>query len=157
MIVGIILRNFKIYKNITFIPISTGGKFCAFIGKNGAGKSSIFEALDFFFNNSPFNTNISGKSASEERYVVPIFAINKTLIPNDTAEKYSNAIWELLLKEITTPEVNNSYLDVMKNVSLHIKNLDSKITKESHYLLPIGMDSDGNISISIFRDNVILD
>lgn len=43
------LRNFRGYKEETLIPIS---ELTAFIGKNDAGKSSILEALEIFFNNS---------------------------------------------------------------------------------------------------------
>lgn len=43
------LKNFRGYKDETLIPISD---LTAFIGKNDAGKSSILEALEIFFNNS---------------------------------------------------------------------------------------------------------
>ena len=46
MIIGIILRNFKTYKNINYIPLSNGERFSGLIGSNGVGKSSILEALD---------------------------------------------------------------------------------------------------------------
>ena len=42
----IILENFRRYKERTEIPLSD---LTAFIGKNEAGKSSILEALDIFF------------------------------------------------------------------------------------------------------------
>ena len=42
------LKNFRGYKTETTIPISN---LTAFIGKNDAGKSSVFEALEIFFNN----------------------------------------------------------------------------------------------------------
>jgi putative ATP-dependent endonuclease of the OLD family len=42
----VILENFRGYKNLTRIPISS---LTAFIGKNDAGKSTILEALDIFF------------------------------------------------------------------------------------------------------------
>ena len=43
MIIGVILRNFKTYKNINYIPLSNGESFSGFIGANGIGKSSILE------------------------------------------------------------------------------------------------------------------
>lgn len=43
---SVILENFRAYKNHTVIPISD---MTAFIGKNDAGKSTILEALDIFF------------------------------------------------------------------------------------------------------------
>ena len=42
----IILENFRSYKALTRIPISN---LTGFIGKNDAGKSTILEALDIFF------------------------------------------------------------------------------------------------------------
>ena len=69
MILGIILRNFKIYKSITYIPISNGNRFCGLIGKNGIGKSSILEALDFYFNS---NNNKDFKKA--EKFIVKMLS-----------------------------------------------------------------------------------
>ncbi len=43
------IKNFRGYQTETIIPISN---LTAFIGKNDAGKSSILEALEIFFNNS---------------------------------------------------------------------------------------------------------
>lgn len=43
------LRNFRGYKDEVIIPISN---LTAFIGKNEAGKSTILESLEIFFNNS---------------------------------------------------------------------------------------------------------
>lgn len=43
------IKNFRGYKTETIIPVSN---LTAFIGKNDAGKSTILEALEIFFNNS---------------------------------------------------------------------------------------------------------
>jgi len=43
------IKNFRGYQTETIIPISN---LTAFIGKNDAGKSTILEALEIFFNNS---------------------------------------------------------------------------------------------------------
>src|SRR5690606_14935961 len=43
------IKNFRGYRTETIIPISN---LTAFIGKNDAGKSTILEALEIFFNNS---------------------------------------------------------------------------------------------------------
>jgi hypothetical protein len=43
------IRNFRGYKDETIIDLSN---LTTFIGKNDAGKSTIFEALEIFFNNS---------------------------------------------------------------------------------------------------------
>jgi energy-coupling factor transporter ATP-binding protein EcfA2 len=43
---ALILENFRAYKNKTVVPISM---LTAFVGRNDAGKSTILEALDIFF------------------------------------------------------------------------------------------------------------
>lgn len=43
------IKNFRGYRKETIIPISN---LTAFIGKNDAGKSTVLEALEIFFNNS---------------------------------------------------------------------------------------------------------
>ena len=43
------IKNFRGYKTQTIIPISN---LTAFIGKNDAGKSSVLDALEIFFNNT---------------------------------------------------------------------------------------------------------
>ena len=44
----VLIKNFRGYRSETEIPISS---LTAFIGKNDAGKSSVLEALEIFFNN----------------------------------------------------------------------------------------------------------
>ncbi|MCM6995952.1 AAA family ATPase, partial [Enterobacter roggenkampii] len=53
MIVGLFLRNFKIYKNMNFIPFVTSEKdrMSIFAGDNGAGKSTILESIHCLMNN----------------------------------------------------------------------------------------------------------
>lgn len=46
------IKNFRGYRTETIIPITN---LTAFIGKNDAGKSSVLEALEIFFNNSLVN------------------------------------------------------------------------------------------------------
>lgn len=46
---SVILENFRKYKDKTVIDL---GNFTAFIGKNDAGKSTVLEALDIFFENT---------------------------------------------------------------------------------------------------------
>jgi putative ATP-dependent endonuclease of the OLD family len=42
------IKNFRGYRTETIVPITD---LTAFIGKNDAGKSSILESLEIFFNN----------------------------------------------------------------------------------------------------------
>ena len=160
MILGVLLRNFKTYKNITFIPISNGDKFCGLIGKNGIGKSSILEAFDFYFNDKEFKLNINNIGApNEECYVVPIFLIDKALISEELsqiAEQFSNCVWTVLSGEIAAPMINNNYIEHLKLIGNHIKGLDASITKDTHYLLPLGMGKNKDVSLGIFRDTIFL-
>jgi predicted ATP-binding protein involved in virulence len=50
MITSIFRRHFKLYKGITFIPISEGVGLSSLIGENGVGKSSVLEAIDCALN-----------------------------------------------------------------------------------------------------------
>lgn len=161
MIIGVFLRNFKVYKSITYVPISNGDKFCGLIGRNGIGKSSILEALDCYFNNKQFNVNIDNSNAEdEESYIVPLFAIKKTEVPegslSDLSESYSSSFWSVVEGEITQPIINNNYVEQFKLVKEHITKVNF-INKETHYILPIGVSRYGNPSIGIFRDSVFLD
>lgn len=77
MLVGVFLRHFKIYKGARYIPFGLDEleNFNLFIGQNGAGKSSILESLDCFFNNSEFIVHFSEKKS--EAFVAPAFLIKK--------------------------------------------------------------------------------
>ncbi|HEK1347596.1 AAA family ATPase [Pseudomonas aeruginosa] len=48
MIFALLLRNFKTYQGINYIALSNGSSFSALVGENGAGKSSVLEALNSF-------------------------------------------------------------------------------------------------------------
>ena len=73
------------------------------------------------------------------------------------AEQFSNCVWTVLSGEIATPIINNNYIEHLKLIGNHIKGLDASITKETHYLLPIGKDKNGWTSLGIFRDSIFLD
>lgn len=77
MIAGIFLRNFKTYEKFNFIPFTEGNneKLNLFIGNNGAGKSSVLEALDVFFNHREFILNDNARS--RDASVTPVFLIKK--------------------------------------------------------------------------------
>ena len=78
MLVGVFLRHFKIYKGARYIPfgINDVENFNLFIGQNGAGKSSILESLDSFFNNREFIYNTHQNK--NDAFVAPVFLIEKS-------------------------------------------------------------------------------
>ncbi len=149
MIIGIILRNFKTYNGINYIPLSNGEKFCGLIGQNGIGKSSILEALDCFFNNKDWNQNIdSNKSGIDISYITPIFLIEKTKlkINNDLAEKLSNEIWNFVT-DTTTHTIRKKIID---KINISISQIKPEYTKENYFLLPLGENIDRDFTINVY-------
>lgn len=155
MIIGVILRNFKTYKNINYIPLSNGEKFCGLIGSNGIGKSSVLEAIDCYFNNRIWNQNIdSNKSGIDVSYIVPIFLIEKIKIKNNTeiAEKLSNVIWNLELDSTMHP----TYKENIDKIKSTITQFSKNINKEKYFLLPLGENNDRDFTLSVFKNSAIL-
>jgi predicted ATP-dependent endonuclease of OLD family len=103
MIIGLQVRHFKAYKNIKYIPIGHEHNFVAYSGENGAGKSSILEALDTFLNNKTWlltkNTNAA------DSYICPLFLIPIDKAPRLTGnfETISNYFWSLEQKDKKDP------------------------------------------------------
>lgn len=77
MLVGCFIRGYKVYDKTVFIPLVGPGEvpFTGLIGVNGAGKSSVLEALDVFFNGRDWNFNAS--LARDEAFVAPVFLVAK--------------------------------------------------------------------------------
>ncbi len=94
----LILENFRSYSGRTYIEISD---FTAFIGKNDAGKSTIFEALEIFFNNLLVKIDSSDACVFNESKEVRIGCIftdfeDKIIIDSTTATSLKK---EFLLNE----------------------------------------------------------
>jgi predicted ATP-dependent endonuclease of OLD family len=114
MIAGIFLRNFKIYGGINFISFleSENDKLNLFIGNNGAGKSSILEALDTFFNDGDFIVHSGARP--RDASISPVFLMKKNKMFQELiGEKYefannlSLSFWELDYSSLfgSTPEL----------------------------------------------------
>jgi ABC-type phosphate/phosphonate transport system ATPase subunit len=113
MILEVILRHYKTYNNKNTIPVSKNSRFITYIGDNGVGKSSIFEALDSLFNKKDWNINLKALSGGgltnrNEPFVSCLFAIEKTKIDKDF-EAISKAIDEIIRKEF--PKYEYTYND----------------------------------------------
>lgn len=150
MIIGIILRNYKTYKGINYIPISNGEKFCGLIGSNGIGKSSVLEAIDCYFNNRVWNQNIdSNKSGVDTSFILPIFLIDKSKITKnvDIAEKLSNAIWNIE----TDTTIHPIYKENIEKLKQTTSQFDTRYTSKTHYILPLGENNDRKFTLSVFR------
>jgi len=160
MIVAVILRYYKTYKRYNFIPISDGDRFSAFIGENGVGKSSVLEALDTFFNDAPWNTNIDAieKGTTErEPIIAPIFIIKKSEIPKKSQEdknlhqilnNLSTQIWDIDPKKF-----NSAHQGVIEKL-VEIKNrLSRRHSRDDYYLFPVCIENPIGASLRLFDTN----
>lgn len=165
MILGLILRNFKVYKKITYIPVSNNNCFSGLIGQNGIGKSSILEALDYYFNannNKNFKKNNIGNPKSEDCYVVPIFCLSRDVIEADFSNykndiySFNDSIWNILNNfEEYSMKINSNYQKLISEFFNHIRSINT-ISKENYCIIPIGMDADGCVNLGFFKDEVFM-
>ncbi|MCK0144321.1 ATP-binding protein [Arenibacter sp. F26102] len=150
MITSIFLRHFKIYKGITFIPISEGVGFSSLIGENGVGKSSVLEAIDCVLNKKnndwPINNEAKNEGVGGDNfpYIAPVFLIKKSTLKNtktadqelyEKAEKLSSFIWKnnLKTKSKSSSEFNN-----------HKSELKKSYNTEDYFLLIVGKKHNDN-------------
>lgn len=148
MVIGIIIRNFKVYKNINYIPLSNGDNFNGFIGVNGIGKSSILEALDCFFNQKAWVQNIDSKQLSES-WVMPIIAIKRNDFDMGDLQELANKITSYVLNY---DEIKNAV--EKQNYQEHIEKLRESIPefmKHDYYILPICLDGSYNVGLGVFN------
>lgn len=142
MIVGLLLRNYKTYQNINYVPLSNGSMFSAIVGENGSGKSSVLEALDSFFNSTEWNLNHSLTKGYVERepYICPIFLIKKGSFEFEYEEhdEFVNAINEIVWSA-TPQEFSSSPKPVSEFCTNRDALLNGGYDADSYYLLPLGL------------------
>lgn len=145
MIIGTFLRYYKCYVGINYIPVSNGTKFNAYIGENGAGKSTVLEALEVFFNGGNWNVNndaVANGLSTRKPHICVILALEKTKW--ERIAKSSNNVDTLLLIDYMShllwdaklDEFNSANRDEAKKFISHRESLT--ITKDTHYLCAIG-------------------
>ncbi|WP_082900414.1 AAA family ATPase [Pseudomonas oryzihabitans] len=141
MIFSVILRNFKTYQGINYIPLSNGTNFAALVGENGAGKSSVLEALSSYFNSSDWNFHHSLQKGFAERepYICPIFLFEKKRFPDQSfewlCESINNLAWNTKITEFAS--ANKIHAEAFNS---HRQKLISQgYTAQSHILLPLGL------------------
>ncbi|MGZ7459888.1 AAA family ATPase [Pseudomonas sp. Ma2-10] len=142
MIVGLFIRNFKTYQNINYIPLSKGKLFSAIVGENGAGKSSILEALNSFFNGSEWNYNhiVSNGFDTREPFICPVFLFEKGRVPasfkHDLAlEAASEQVWGAKSQNFNSANKKIAVQFCEHRDHLILEGYDSS----SHYLFPVGL------------------
>lgn len=150
MIVSIVLRNFKTYNKNYFIPITNKEKFCALVGDNGVGKSSILEALNCYFKGKDWTLNISlRKNKKIGAVIVPIFLIRKNKISKENlevAQTLSDYIWSFEANEANS--ANRTPVDDFIETR---EFLQSQFSSSEFFLLPLGITNRKNATLSVFN------
>ncbi len=158
MIVGVILRYYKTYRGINYIPITDEDNFCGLVGDNGIGKSSVLEALDTFYNAKPWSyhtaTKKSGISSSEPQ-IVPIFLVEESIFDSETLP---------LARKLHDVAMNLSESDVPPKVRVngkrfieHRQKLLTRSDIEGKLLLPLGIDYQNSPAVSWFNNRSLVE
>lgn len=158
MIVGIFLRNVKTYRKITYIPLSDGEKFCSLLGDNGAGKSSILEALDSFFNGKPIIPNLSYKQTPDIKNlpsITPIFLLDRNIFEAQDIKPIEK-IHEFLMSADEKTDVPAVTKQQFRRFLTHRDSLKKYCDLTNKLLFCLGFDYKENIHLSIFHHTEIL-
>lgn len=142
MIIGLFLKHVKAYKGINFVPVGSSYKFVTYVGENGAGKSSILEALDSFFNNKNYPINKSALSdgvntTGNEPFAAPVFLIEKSKVKSHKRqfESLSQYFWNVQ-KASLHASVQSSMKEFFELREPLIQ--DAYYSSETHYLFIFG-------------------
>ncbi|NQZ06719.1 MAG: AAA family ATPase [Algicola sp.] len=142
MIIGLFLKHVKAYKGINFVPVGVKYRFVTYVGENGAGKSSILEALDAFFNCKAYPINKGAISDSirtqgNEPFITPIFLIDKSRVPRQKKEfeKISHFFWAVKKTDLHSG-VRNSMAEFF-SLREQLQKENSNYN-ETHYLIVAG-------------------
>ncbi len=141
MIIGMYIKHIKAYKGINYVPLGHRYNFSAYIGENGAGKSSVLEALDSFLNNKSYNINKGALNdgiytVGNEPYFAPIFLIKKAEITRYKKEfdRLSYFFWNVGKEDLTSGARGS----LKEFFSLRNDLVADGIGSETHYLLVFG-------------------
>ena len=138
MILGAILRNYKCYSGIHYIPFYENKEqnLNVIIGDNGVGKSTILEALNSLFNEGT-SWIVNSEASNNDSSVGAVFLINKNKCDSllDVKEKeiislISNAFWTLDISS------NSIYARYYSTFFKQRELVYSK--KDEYYLIVIG-------------------
>ncbi len=153
MLLGMGLKNYKVYKNVQFIPISSGASFTAYLGPNGIGKTSIFEALDKFFNGGEWIANNESKKGSDDSaFVSPLFLIPVGDISLTKKEKRLASLISAFFWDFSGTPYNPFVKSVIESIASATA---MGYNKESHYLFLLGNTHQTNeIEIPFFGNDI---
>lgn len=154
MIAGLFLRHYKIYKGANYIPFGLNQleNLNLFIGQNGAGKSSILEALDTFFNNRPFIIHNTEKKS--EAFVAPLFILDESELDHFSGKSQLiiKAISEFLFESTESQSANyKSYKSFFEQKT----KIQTKYKKHYIFLYGFWPEQERNDEIFITFDDKI--
>jgi predicted ATPase len=153
MLIGCLVRGYKTYSNVNFIPLikEKPHKLSIFIGDNGAGKSSILEAIDVCFNNRDWNFNIGSKRS--EAFICPVFILKKDecKISNKALQYISDFFWSYQLPSNSSVV---TYDGMEKFVSFR-EQIKAWANPADYYLICVGVDSDKETYFTSTLDTAI--
>lgn len=149
MIAGVILRNFKNFKNQHYIPLTLNDKYSWLIGENGVGKSSILQALDVVLNRTDINRlDINNDARSQgfdtrEPFIVPIYLIRKSRLRNNTYLYKSLEIISDITWQLESEDFNTLQRPLAEKFVLHRSILESHYSSGDYLLIPLGIIKEG--------------
>ncbi|KGG82467.1 AAA family ATPase [Comamonas thiooxydans] len=159
MIVGIFLRYIKTYRGYNYIPLACDDRFCGLVGNNGIGKSSILEAIDALFNNKHLNLNIATKRSGlveTSPHVVPVFLIKRSELSGISAD-LADALNSVAMQILETDVVAHVLKSQLKKFIMHRELLSDSFSMDEYYLVPIGIDRNHEVSLSLFNCRRLVD
>ncbi|EIQ1512689.1 AAA family ATPase [Vibrio parahaemolyticus] len=151
MIAGLFLRYIKTYSGYNYIPLTDSDPFCGIVGENGIGKSSVLEALDCFFNDRTWNyhTSVSKKGTSTRPpQIVPVFLVEKSELEGSPLQDLASTL-DHVAKSIQA-EGASSNQKLIREFVKHREQISRNLDLRDYYVLPIGFDHRGDVSLSIF-------
>jgi predicted ATP-dependent endonuclease of OLD family len=145
MIAGLLLRNYKSFRNQHYIPITLDSRASYFIGENGVGKSTILSALNTLLNHNDINRlDINNETRSlgldtREPFIVPVFLIEKEKVKRNALmakilEIISNITWQLESHDFTST-FQKSFAERFIE---HKDKLAKSFDDSRYFLIPIG-------------------
>ena len=145
MLIGMLLRNYKIYYGINYIPIKYTHNFTSYVGDNGIGKSSILEALDTYFNNKDWNINNYSKTRGMDNSNIPYIFIILTIKKDLLIEENENKDLAILMDEffrIIAPDDFQENQMAAKELVKHIIEIKDQVKDE--YIIGTGIQYGNN-------------
>lgn len=145
MIVAVIVRHYKIYKGLNYIPLSDGTNFSSILGENGTGKSTILESLDCFFNKKPFTdwsinfeAKAEGSSGDNSPHIIPILLISKDKLRNSNKTDQELFKKAIKLSDYLWNTSDNRNIETIKEFYTQRDALKSKFDSNRYLLILVG-------------------